>query len=82
MKVPTFNIKMIDNPMVDTAVQDYPESSTTKRFMRPRYSRTLTNILTKVVHLLRTEFLGEGYIDKDSLQYAEKYVHALLKLEL
>ena len=28
------------------------------------------------------EFLGEGYIDRDSPQYAEKYVHALLKLEL
>ena len=35
-----------------------------------------------MVHLLRTEFLGEGYIDRDSPQYAEKYVHALLKLEL
>ena len=43
---------------------------------------SLTNILTKVVHLLRIEFLGEGYIDRDSPQYVEKYVHALLKLEL
>ena len=43
---------------------------------------SLTNILTKVVHLLRTEFLGEGYINRDSPQYVEKYVHALLKLEL
>ena len=41
---------------------------------------SLTNILTKVVHLLRTEVLGEGYIDRDSPQYTEKYVHALLKL--
>ena len=39
-------------------------------------------ILAKIVHPLRTEFLGEGYIDRDSHQYAEKYVHALLKLEL
>ena len=43
---------------------------------------SLINILTKVVHLLRTEFLGEGYIDRDLPQYAEKYVHALFKLEL
>ena len=43
---------------------------------------SLTDILTKVVHLLRTEFLGEGYIDRDSPQYTEKYVHALLKMEL
>ena len=42
----------------------------------------INEIITKVVHLLRTEFLGEGYIDRDSPQYAEKYVHALLKLEL
>ena len=43
---------------------------------------SLTNILTKVVHLLRIEFLREWYIDRDSPQYTEKYVHALLKLEL
>ena len=43
---------------------------------------SLANILTKVVQLLRTEFLGKGYIDRDSPQYVEKYVHALLKLEL
>ena len=42
----------------------------------------ITNVVAKVVHLLRIEFLGEGYIDRDSPQYAEKYVHALLKLEL
>ena len=42
----------------------------------------ITDVVTKVVHLLRIEFLGEGYIDRDSPQYAEKYVHALLKLEL
>ena len=42
----------------------------------------ITDVVAKVVHLLRIEFLGEGYIDKDSPQYAEKYVHALLKLEL
>ena len=37
LQVPTFNIKM-----VDAIVQDYPESSTTERFMQPRYSRTQT----------------------------------------
>ena len=42
----------------------------------------ITDVVTKVVHLLRIEFLGEGYIDRDSPQYAEKYVHVLLKLEL
>ena len=42
----------------------------------------ITDVVAKVVHLLRIEFLGEGYIDRDSPQYAEKYVHALLKLEL
>ena len=33
LKVPTFNIKIEENPMVDTIVQDYPESSTTERFI-------------------------------------------------
>ena len=42
----------------------------------------INDIVANVVHLLRIEFLGEGYIDRDSPQYAEKYVHALLKLEL
>ena len=42
----------------------------------------IINVVTKVIHLLRIEFLGEGYTDRDSPQYAEKYVHALLKLEL
>ena len=42
----------------------------------------ITDVVAKVVHLLRIEFLGEGYIDRDSPQYAEKYVHALLELEL
>ena len=42
----------------------------------------ITDVVAKVVHLSRIEFLGEGYIDRDSPQYAEKYVHALLKLEL
>ena len=28
--------------MIDTAIQDHPESSTTERFMRPRYSKTPT----------------------------------------
>ena len=42
----------------------------------------INDIVAKVVHLLRIEFLREGYIDSDSPQYAEKYVHALLKLEL
>ena len=42
LKFPTFNIKMEENPIVDTVVQEYPESSTTERFMRPRYSRTPT----------------------------------------
>ena len=46
------------------------------------FGENINEIITKVVHLLRTEFLGEGYIDRDSPQYAEKYVHALLKLEL
>ena len=46
------------------------------------YGENINDIVTKVVHLLRIEFLGEGYIDRDSPQYAEKYVHALLKLEL
>ena len=40
LKVLTFNIKMEENPMVDTAIQDYLESSTIERFMRPRYSKT------------------------------------------
>ena len=34
----------------------------------------INDIVAKVVHLLRIEFLGEGYIDRDSPQYAEKYV--------
>ena len=42
----------------------------------------ITDVVAKVVHLLRIEFLGEGYIDRDSPQYAEKYVHSLLNLEL
>ena len=42
----------------------------------------ITEVVAKVVHILRIEFLGEGYIDRDSPQYVEKYVHALLKLEL
>ena len=42
----------------------------------------INDIVAKIVHLLRIEFLGEGYIDRDSPQYVEKYVHALLKLEL
>ena len=46
------------------------------------FGENINEIITKVVHLLRTQFLGEGYIDRDSPQYAEKYVHALLKLEL
>ena len=46
------------------------------------FGENINEIVTKVVHLLRNEFLGEGYIDRDSPQYAEKYVHALLKLEL
>ena len=46
------------------------------------YGENINDIITKVVHLLRIEFLGEGYIDRDSPQYAEKYVHALFKLEL
>ena len=46
------------------------------------FGDNINEIITKVVHLLRTKFLGEGYIDRDSPQYAEKYVHALLKLEL
>ena len=46
------------------------------------FGDNINEIITKVVHLLRTEFLGEGYINRDSPQYAEKYVHALLKLEL
>ena len=46
------------------------------------FGDNISDIVTKVVHLLRIEFLGEGYIDRDSPQYAEKYVHALLKLEL
>ena len=40
----------------------------------------MTDVVAKVVHLLRIDLLGEGYIDKDSPQYAEKYVHYLLKL--
>ena len=44
------------------------------------YGENINDIVTKVIHLLRIEFLGEGYIDRDSPQYAEKYVHALLKL--
>ena len=40
----------------------------------------INDIVTKVVYLLRIEFLGEGYIDRDSPQYAEKFVHALQKL--
>ena len=35
----------------------------------------ITDVVTKVVHLLRIKFHGEGYIDRDSPQYAEKYVH-------
>ena len=46
------------------------------------HGENINEIVTKVIHLLRIEFLGEGYIDRDSPQYAEKYVHALLKLEL
>ena len=46
------------------------------------FGDNINDIVTKVIHLLRIEFLGEGYIDRDSPQYAEKYVHALLKLEL
>ena len=42
----------------------------------------INDIVAKIVHLLRIEFLREGYIDRDSTQHAEKYVHALLKLEL
>ena len=42
----------------------------------------IIDVVAKVVHLLRIEFLGEGYIDRDSPQYAKQYVHALLKLEL
>ena len=46
------------------------------------FGDNINDIVTKVIHLLRIEFLIEGYIDRDSPQYAEKYVHALLKLEL
>ena len=43
LKIPTFNMKMEENPMVDATVitRDLRESSTTERF-RPRHSRTPT----------------------------------------
>ena len=41
----------------------------------------IIDVVAKVVHLLRIEFLGDGYIHRDSPQYAKKYVHALLKLK-
>ena len=41
LKIPTFNIKMEENPMVDIIIttQDFLESSTIERFT-PRHSRT------------------------------------------
>lgn len=42
----------------------------------------LAQVVSRVAHLLRLEFVGEGYIDRDSPKYAEKYVQALLRLEL
>ena len=39
------------------------------------HGENINEIVTKVIHLLRIEFIGEGYID--SPQYVEKYVHAL-----
>ena len=30
------------------------------------YGENINEIVTKVIHLLRIEFLGEGYIDRDS----------------
>ena len=38
------------------------------------FGENINEIVSKVVHLLRNEFLGEGYIDRDSPQYVEKYV--------
>ena len=43
------------------------------------YGENINEIVTKVIHLLRIEFLGEGYIDRDSPQYAEKLCSCLVK---
>ena len=34
----------------------------------------ITDVVAKVVLLLRIEFIGEGYINRDSPQYVEKYI--------
>ena len=49
LNIPKYNLKMEENPMVETAALDIPESSNAARF-RPRYSRTPTARGTTYVH--------------------------------
>ena len=73
--------RYIGMAMIKSASQ-YWQNLRTETKEEALFGDNINDIVTKVIHLLRIEFLGEGYIDRDSPQYAEKYVHALLKLEL
>ena len=73
--------RYIGMAMIKSASQFY-QNLQTKTKTQALFGENINEIITKVVHLLRIEFLGEGYIDRDSPQFSEKYVLALLKLEL
>ena len=56
--------------MIKSASQ-YWQNLRAKTKAEALYGENINDTVTKVVHLLRIEFLGEGYIDRDSPQYAE-----------
>ena len=73
--------RYIGMAMIKSASQ-YWQNLNTETKAQTLSGDNINDIVAKIVHLLRIEFLGEGYIDRDFPQYAEKYIHALLKLEL
>ena len=73
--------RYIGMTMIKSALQFWQNLKTNSK-AQALEGDNITDVVAKVVHLSRIEFLGEGYIDRDSPQYAEKYVHSLLKLEL
>ena len=66
--------RYIGMPMIKFALQFWQNLKTYTK-AQALEGDNITDLVAKVVHLLRIEFLREGYIDRDSPQYVEKYVH-------